>query len=90
MSIELPKMGMLLWVEIAPAGPHDRLTVEDDGRIVVTDTGTKVPSGRGGEEFLTEEITFESVAEAIGNVLADHSPGALWNVVAVRPGLMAE
>lgn len=89
MSTVLPKMGILLWVEIAAATSHDVLTVEDDGRVIVTDTLTRVPDGRGGYEPLIEEITLESVAEAVA-ATAEGPPGAGWKIISACPGLMPE
>lgn len=90
MSIELPKMGLLLWVEIAPSAPHYRLTAEDDGRIIVTDTLTTVPDGHGGLENLTEEVTPQLVAEGIAEGMEGFAPGAMWRIIAAHPGVMAE
>jgi hypothetical protein len=89
-STELPKMGVLLWVEIAPSTPHYRLTVEDDGQVIVTDTLATVDDGHGGREPLVEEISFESIARDIGEILTEYDAGNLWKVIAVHPGLMPE
>lgn len=90
MSTELPKIGFLIWVEVAPSTPHYVLTVEDDGRIIVTDTLTTIPDGRGGRENLTEEVTQQLVAEGIAEGMEGFAPGAMWGIVAARPGVMAE
>lgn len=89
MSTELPKMGFLLWVEIAPTSPHYRLTIEDHGRIIVTDTLTTVPDGRGGTEPLIEVVTIDLVAEAVGGGVDAFPVGAMWEVVSASPGGMA-
>jgi hypothetical protein len=89
-STELPKVGFMIWVEIAPTTSHDRLTCEDDGRIIVTDTLTSVPDGRGGTEHLFEEVTREKVAEAVAGDEYNFPAGALWRVVGAYPGVMAE
>ena len=90
MSFELPKMGFLMWVEIMPSTPHYRLVVQDDGKVVVVDTLTVLPNGRGGTENLTETVTPELVAEALSEALGEFGPGALWNVESVSPGKMIE
>ena len=90
MSTELPKIGFLLWVEIEPSTLLNRLMVDDDGKVTFIDTLTLLPDGRGGHENLTEEVTIQSVAEGIADVLAESTPGGLWSVAGVRPGAMAE
>lgn len=86
----MPKIGFLLWVEIEPSTPHYRLMVEDGGQVTFVDTLTRVPDGHGGYESLTEDVTIQSVAEGIADVLAESTPGGLWSVAGVHPGVMAE